>query len=978
MTPSSAPPTLGDTKRWIQIISVFPCGVGILKELLTGTQGRPERLSGPWKEGPVGPRVTPCLSLRTPVNSLHEALDQCMTALDLFLTNQFSEALSYLKPRTKESMYHSLTYATILEMQAMMTFDPQDILLAGNMMKEAQLLCQRHRRKSSVTDSFSSLVHRPTMDQFTEEEIHAEVCYAECLLQRAALTFLQVGAPYLCKSAGRHEIGQQGHCGRDLTTWGPGEHQGSVAPTLLTLARLCEEKDENMVSFIKGGIRVRNSYQTYKELDTLVHSSQYCKGESHRHFEGGVKLGVGAFNLVSAVPLPHISTGEKSPLHVPPYTRSLQPLCLAVCWALRPQEGHVCARLPRVPNTYQTGEEAADDAQGAQEKPLTERAKSSFWGEGALELDSARWGMESRQRDQCEHHRALGEPACSWDAELLRGGTGPRPGDLSEGVRAGWTLSMLPTRILRLLEFVGFSGNKDRFLGVLPHPGDAQGKPCCALDLEGKLENASTRGFSEGKSSTSPQLKVAHQGELPGRGGLDYGLLQLEEGASGHSFRAVLCVMLLLCYHTFLTFVLGTGNVNIEEAEKLLKPYLNRYPKGAIFLFFAGRIEAIKGNIDAAIRRFEECCEAQQHWKQFHHMCYWELMWCFTYKGQWKMAYFYADLLSKENSWSKATYIYMKAAYLSMFGKEDYKPFGDDEVELFRAVPGLKLKIAGKSLPTEKFAIRKSRRYLSPNPVSLPIPALEMMYIWNGYAVIGKQPALTDGILEIITNTEEMLEKGPENEYSVDDECLVKLLKGLCLKYLGRMEEAEENFRSIPANEKKIKYDHYLIPNALLELALLCMEQGRNEEAIKLLESAKKSSLVYEGGIGIPKEGNKLPLQKPCTSTAGLAKLQELFHGVKDTFSNPGSHTPSQVFPRERQQTPGLICVLVDLRTTPELEDEQRQLNKAPGNISKDPLPLPCPAFGVHQRSSGMARPGYPCQSKAGIFTSVVKGLCQG
>lgn len=34
-------------------------------------------------------------------------------------------------------------------------------------------------------------------------------------------------------------------------------------------------------------------------------------------------------------------------------------------------------------------------------------------------------------------------------------------------------------------------------------------------------------------------------------------------------------------------------------------------------------------------------------------MCYWELMWCFTYKRHWKMAYFYADLLSKENSWSK-------------------------------------------------------------------------------------------------------------------------------------------------------------------------------------------------------------------------------------------------------------------------------------------------------------------------------------
>nr|XP_040144594.1 tetratricopeptide repeat protein 39A isoform X6 [Ictidomys tridecemlineatus] len=463
-----------------------------------------------------------------------------------------------------------------------------------------------------------------------------------------------------------------------LTAWrGPASGKRDRRTPVSNLHEALDQCMTALDLFLTNQFSEALSYLKPRELDNLVQSSQYCKGSSHRHFEGGVKLGVGAFNL---------------------------------------------------------------------------------------------------------------------------------------------TLSMLPTRILRLLEFVGFSGNKD------------------------------------------------------------YGLLQLEEGASGHSFRAVLCVMLLLCYHTFLTFVLGTGNVNIEEAEKLLKPYLNRYPKGAIFLFFAGRIEAIKGNIDAAIRRFEECCEAQQHWKQFHHMCYWELMWCFTYKGQWKMSYFYADLLSKENSWSKATYIYMKAAYLSMFGKEDYKPFGDDEVELFRAVPGLKLKIAGKSLPTEKFAIRKSRRYLSPNPISLPIPALEMMYIWNGYAVIGKQPELTDGMLEIITNAEEMLAKGPgdytqaleparlgkvftvedslsqkcfssllysENEYSADDQCLVKLLKGLCLKYLGRIEEAEENFRSISANEKKIKYDHYLIPNALLELALLFMEQGRNEEAIKLLESAKQNYKNY-------------------------------------------------------------------------------------------------------------------------------------
>ncbi|XP_019386950.1 PREDICTED: tetratricopeptide repeat protein 39A isoform X2 [Crocodylus porosus] len=530
---------------------------------------------------------------RSSMSDLNVALDECSAAVDLFLSNRFPDALASLQAKTTHSMYHALTYATMLEMQAMMTFDPQDIVNAGNTMKEAQATCQKFRKKSTVADSFNNLVHRQNFEHFTEEEIHAEICYAECLLQRAALTFLQ---------------------------------------------------DENMVSFIKGGIRVRNSYQTYRELDNLIQSPNYVKGKHHFHFEGGVKLGVGAFNL---------------------------------------------------------------------------------------------------------------------------------------------TLSMFPARILRLLEFVGFSGNKE------------------------------------------------------------HGLLQLQEGASMYSFRSVMCTMLLLCYHTFMTFVLGTGKGNIEEAERLLKPYLARYPKGAIFLFFAGRIETLKGNIDTAVSRYEECCEAQQHWKQFHHMCYWELMWCFSYKRQWKMAYFYADLLSKENTWSKATYVYMKAAYLSMFGPDDCKPFGEDEVELFRSVPGLKLKIAGKSLPTEKFAIRKSRRYLPSNAVPLPVPPLEMMYIWNGYAVIGKCPDLTEGMLETLTKAEASLASQPATELLPDDQCLIKLLKGLCLKHLGKISEAEDHFTYIHMNEKKIKYDHYLIPNALLELAVLYLDNGRKEEGVKLLEKAKQNYKNY-------------------------------------------------------------------------------------------------------------------------------------
>uniref|UniRef100_A0A3B3TSR5 Tetratricopeptide repeat domain 39A n=1 Tax=Poecilia latipinna TaxID=48699 RepID=A0A3B3TSR5_9TELE len=509
--------------------------------------------------------------------------------LEMFLTQHFSLSALLSFRRSKESMYHALTYATILEMKAMMTFDPQHILSAGSTMKEAQTLCQRYRRKSSFSKSFTEGQRVKNVTSVCQMSAFS-IAYQTQTLQSAA------------------------------------------------------ESDENMISFIKGGIKVRNSYQTYKELHTVLKSTGYTHGDNHGHFEGGVKLGVGAFNLM---------------------------------------------------------------------------------------------------------------------------------------------ISMLPTRTLKLLEFVGFSGNKE------------------------------------------------------------FGLQQLQEGSAESTFRSFLCNMLLLCYHTFMSFILGTGEGDVEDAERLLQPYLKKYPKGSIFLFFAGRIEEIKGNLDDAIKLFEECCEAQQQWKQFHHMCYWELMWCFTYKRHWKMAYFYADLLSKENSWSKATYAFMKAAYLSMLTDDDCLTFGESALTLFRQVPGLKQKIAGKSLPTEKFAIRKARRYFGENPVPLPAAPLEMMYIWNGYTVIGKHKDLTEGILKTLDEAQATLESFPRTEYTIDDQCLLSLLKGLCLKHLGHREEAEHYFTLVLCNETQIKYDHYLVPNALLEHGLLCLEQGRRDEAIKLLETAKHNYKNY-------------------------------------------------------------------------------------------------------------------------------------
>lgn len=167
---------------------------------------------------------------------------------------------------------------------------------------------------------------------------------------------------------------------------------------------------------------------------------------------------------------------------------------------------------------------------------------------------------------------------------------------------------------------------------------------------------------------------------------------------------------------------------------------------------------------------------AQGEWRQIHHLCYWELMWSYSFQQDWREAYRYADLLCKESKWSQvqymcnirvslssvlflkadaassqATYVFQKAAILSMLPEEEVDKLGENVVELFRCVEvvshcrsvvtvfmdrltgrhvlcrqvdGLRLRIAGKSVPTEKFAAKKAERYVLSNPVKLAVPAL--------------------------------------------------------------------------------------------------------------------------------------------------------------------------------------------------------------------------------------------------------------
>uniref|UniRef100_A0A7N8WTN1 Tetratricopeptide repeat protein 39B n=1 Tax=Mastacembelus armatus TaxID=205130 RepID=A0A7N8WTN1_9TELE len=427
---------------------------------------------------------------------LEKALKECYIALNLFLNNRFADALNLLSPWKRQSMYHAMGYSSILVMQAGMTFEQKDIDAAMTSLSESLQLCQRFRKKSGIVETLASLWYKQPTDNLTEEEMHAELCYAEVLLQKAVLTFL----------------------------------------------------DESFISFMKGGMGIRKSYLMYKFF-----------------------------------------------------------------------------------------------------------------------------------------------------------------------------------------------------------------------------------------------------------------------------------------FSTLSFFNKGTGQGNLTEAEALLEPYVENFPNVSSALL-----------ILIAQERFLACIAAQEEWRQIHHMCYWELMWAYSFEQNWREAYRYADLLSKNSKWSQAIFVFQKAAILSMLPEEEVTELRENVVELFRQVDGLRLRFAGKSIPTEKFAAKKAERYSSSHPVKLVVPALEMMYVWNGFSVVGKRPDLIQNILTTLVKAEKQLEDDPKpSEYHVDNQCVVQLLKGLCLKELGHLVQAELCFNHIISSENNIKHDHYLVPFTMYELGLLHKERGDIKTAITVLENVK-------------------------------------------------------------------------------------------------------------------------------------------
>ncbi|KAI8968448.1 hypothetical protein BDF20DRAFT_981625 [Mycotypha africana] len=388
-------------------------------------------------------------------------------------------------------------------------------------------------------------------------------------------------------------------------------------------------------------------------------------------------------------------------------------------------------------------------------------------------------------------------------------------------------LSMLPSSVIKLAEFIGFTSDRKHGLSVLASVG--------------------------GYSTMDPTKK---------------------KGAGIHGLRTPLCNIFLIAYHIILSKLVPLSEVNIPFAELVLKDCLEQYPKGVAYLYLNGRLMTNKKLLKEAEDQYQLAISQQKDWKQLQYMCFWELGLIYLIEHDWQRAYDIYSVLQKESNWSKAVYTYLRAISLYMLANDlnestQKTEYMSQVVSLMGQVGSAKQKIAGKSIPVEKFFARKARKFLSQNNYLL-LPDLEILNAFTAFDFI---PAniLENDILRINVEIDRLDDtaRARNVHHFYDDYCLAQFFRGIGCRMLYEQncnttqsyDVATESLNQVFEYADRIELDHYIYYFSRYEMVLLYMMKKNYTKAEEEVQTVLKATEKGQYNIGAgPHAKNKYSL----------------------------------------------------------------------------------------------------------------------
>lgn len=385
-------------------------------------------------------------------------------------------------------------------------------------------------------------------------------------------------------------------------------------------------------------------------------------------------------------------------------------------------------------------------------------------------------------------------------------------------------LSLMPGKVLRVAELFGYAGDRRVALETLMAPG----------------------GWSNDPNQTLPLFDETNDG-----------------------VRRPICDMVLLAFHLVISVLMPVSGVDIPVAKNILDWNLKRYPNGIFFMYFQSRLHTTQAQPEMANKTLQYALDLKLEYVQLQHMCLWDMAVNNMMLNNFKRSQSCFEILRKESNWSKAVYLYASGACVIELQADGQAAASKDEViEGMTSVPMNMRKIAGKSLPIEKFVSRKARKFIGQGN-RLILPAIELGYFFG--ALPNSPPRLLYNVVipRIERNIDELNSSTPEaygtngNEYW-DDFCLANFLHGVSLSFAGYPHveavitaadaatstmtpeeaavKAEQCFQTVLQHGPKIQLDHWLVFHTHFELGRLFSQMGDNAKAkhhLQLLMSGK-------------------------------------------------------------------------------------------------------------------------------------------
>ncbi|WFC96986.1 hypothetical protein MBRA1_003652 [Malassezia brasiliensis] len=413
--------------------------------------------------------------------------------------------------------------------------------------------------------------------------------------------------------------------------------------------------------------------------------------------------------------------------------------------------------------------------------------------------------------------RGLEEADAAVEEASIQGRTSVKPVDqdlrsgiyLSNGL-CQLILSLLPKRLLGLMEKVGFTGDRRQALQLFMRAG-----------------------------GWSPHRR------LPGI------------SAEMEGVRRPLCDMMLLLYHLVIAAYVPVTDVDLTLADQVLSWNLQRFPRGIFFLYFSARLYATQALPEKAIECYRSAIEAQRAFKQLHHLCFWSLSLTYLTTCDYDRAYECYDVLARESNWSKAIYQYAKAAMLYESSTHSHA----QSSAIMRTVPGLVQRVAGRHLPFERFVRLKAAKFAA--LTQLGLPALEFSYLWHCLEQAPVFLLTSQQLTRIDTVIDELEAYDSPSAFGAGDRdfyalyCLAFFLRGVALRYVAYPEPqtlvrhppgepivaAEVADDALHSFLKVFEYGHfldavdrYLVYYAHYELGCLYSAQGNEADARREFE----------------------------------------------------------------------------------------------------------------------------------------------